>query len=153
ARVLARVHAEAPDAPTCLTAAVRACFARCRWPGNLRQLANVLRTAAILAEGEDAIDIVHLPEDLLADCESESASVSAPESAQTSVHADESAHRRNAHAQDARDENGDARPERLADWQAHLIDDALSRHSGNVSAAARELGLARNTVYRHLRRR
>ncbi|WP_143285807.1 helix-turn-helix domain-containing protein, partial [Burkholderia pseudomallei] len=34
-----------------------------------------------------------------------------------------------------------------------LIDGALDRHRGNVSAAARELGLARNTVYRHLRRR
>ncbi len=153
ARVLARVRAEAPDAPTRLTPAVRACFARCRWPGNLRQLANVLRTAAILAEGEDAIDIVHLPEDLLADCASGSASESESESVRTSVHADESAHRHHAHAQDTRDDNGDARPERLADWQAHLIDDALSRHSGNVSAAARELGLARNTVYRHLRRR
>ncbi|MFP3507672.1 sigma-54-dependent Fis family transcriptional regulator, partial [Burkholderia sp. SIMBA_062] len=92
--------------------------------------------------GEDAIDIVHLPEDLLADCASESGSGSASESesesVRTSVHADESAHCRHAHAQDTRDDNGDARPERLADWQAHLIDDALSRHSGNVSAAARE---------------
>ncbi|WP_421045278.1 helix-turn-helix domain-containing protein [Paraburkholderia sp. A1RI-2L] len=34
-----------------------------------------------------------------------------------------------------------------------LIDDALSRHHGNVSAAARDLGLARNTAYRHPRRR
>jgi transcriptional regulator of acetoin/glycerol metabolism len=33
-----------------------------------------------------------------------------------------------------------------------LIAQTLSRHGGNVSAAARELGLARNTVYRYLRR-
>ncbi|MHA7152817.1 helix-turn-helix domain-containing protein, partial [Burkholderia pseudomallei] len=41
----------------------------------------------------------------------------------------------------------------LQDHQVALIDGALDRHRGNVSAAARELGLARNTVYRHLRRR
>ncbi|WP_310633518.1 sigma 54-interacting transcriptional regulator, partial [Paraburkholderia sp.] len=137
ARVLARVRAEVPDAPTRLTPAVRACFARCRWPGNLRQLANVLRTAAILAEGEAIIDIAHLPEDLLADCAFDPADPPPPHDASAEDH----------------DENADTRPERLADWQAHLIDDALTRHSGNVSAAARELGLARNTVYRHLRRR
>nr|WP_249216140.1 helix-turn-helix domain-containing protein [Burkholderia cenocepacia] len=33
-----------------------------------------------------------------------------------------------------------------------MIDAVLARHGGNVSAAARELGLARNTVYRYLRR-
>ncbi|MBN3800210.1 helix-turn-helix domain-containing protein, partial [Burkholderia sp. Ac-20392] len=40
----------------------------------------------------------------------------------------------------------------LQSHQAAVIDAVLARHGGNVSAAARELGLARNTVYRHLRR-
>ncbi|MEX3825254.1 helix-turn-helix domain-containing protein, partial [Paraburkholderia sp. BR14262] len=44
-------------------------------------------------------------------------------------------------------------PARLSVWQSRLIEETLARHSGNVSAAARELGLARNTVYRHLRQR
>jgi transcriptional regulator of acetoin/glycerol metabolism len=48
----------------------------------------------------------------------------------------------------------DARaPATLHDHQTALLERALARHDGNVSAVARELGLARNTVYRHLRRR
>jgi transcriptional regulator of acetoin/glycerol metabolism len=43
-------------------------------------------------------------------------------------------------------------PSRMEDWQATLIAQTLARLDGNVSAAARELGLARNTVYRYLRR-
>ena len=36
------------------------------WPGNLRQLANVLRTAcAMLAEGEDTLGWEHMPDDLV----------------------------------------------------------------------------------------
>src|ERR1700754_4241711 len=40
-------------------------FAQCRWPGNLRQLANVLRTASIMAEGAQQIEFEDLPEDFL----------------------------------------------------------------------------------------
>ncbi|MDR3097361.1 MAG: sigma-54-dependent Fis family transcriptional regulator [Paraburkholderia sp.] len=154
-RVLAHVQREIHDAPSRITPEVRECFARCRWPGNLRQLANVLRTAAIMAEGEDAIDLVHLPEDLAYDCapaasDDDGASTPATASQETPARASHPATftphapQESAHA---------SRPARLSDWQARLIDDALSRHDGNVSAAARELGLARNTVYRHLRRR
>lgn len=145
ARVLAHVRREIHDAPARITPEVREYFARCRWPGNLRQLANVLRTAAIMAEGEDAIDLVHLPEDLAHDC--------------TPIEHDTGADARDTVAVPplppcAPQESAHAsRPARLSDWQTRLIDDALSRHDGNVSAAARELGLARNTVYRHLRRR
>lgn len=40
----------------------------------------------------------------------------------------------------------------MTEWQAALISQTLDRLDGNVSAAARELGLARNTIYRYLRR-
>jgi sigma-54 dependent transcriptional regulator, acetoin dehydrogenase operon transcriptional activator AcoR len=136
ARMIETVRHDVRDAPRRLTPAVRACFERCRWPGNLRQLATVLRTAAIMAEGEDAIDLEHLPDDLLHDC--------APEPATHDIHAMHDAPRQTSPI---------ARPARLQDWQTTLIEEALARHGGNVSATARELGLARNTVYRHLRRR
>jgi sigma-54 dependent transcriptional regulator, acetoin dehydrogenase operon transcriptional activator AcoR len=42
---------------------------------------------------------------------------------------------------------------RMTEWQAALIEQTLARHGGNISAASRELGLARNTVYRYLRLR
>ncbi|WP_233884403.1 sigma-54-dependent Fis family transcriptional regulator [Paraburkholderia flagellata] len=137
ARMLEIVRREVPGAPSRLTPAVRACFARCRWPGNLRQLASTLRTAAIMAEGEDAIDMEHLPEDLMHDCDP------ASECAQ---------HCGDATA-DGEASDAEREPARLSVWQSRLIEETLARHSGNVSAAARELGLARNTVYRHLRQR
>nr|WP_090686206.1 sigma-54-dependent Fis family transcriptional regulator [Paraburkholderia phenazinium] len=110
-------------------------FRRCRWPGNLRQLANVLRTAAIMAEGAAQIDLEHLPEDFLHDCEG--VADAAGDAAADAAHA----------ASDP-----PSSPARMEDWQTTLIAQTLSRHGGNVSAAARELGLARNTVYRYLRR-
>jgi transcriptional regulator of acetoin/glycerol metabolism len=119
---------------------VLARFEQCRWPGNLRQLANVLRTASIMAEGAEQIEVDDLPDDFLPDC------VDAADAA--SVQA----------ASSGNDVDGAAAgtvrgaPARMEDWQATLIARTLARLDGNVSAAARELGLARNTVYRYLRR-
>ncbi|KVE32470.1 sigma-54-dependent Fis family transcriptional regulator [Burkholderia sp. TSV86] len=128
ARVLARLARREPM-PTRISPAALAALARCRWPGNLRQLTNVLRTAGMFADEAAQIDVEHLPDDFWLDC-------SSPMPRQTTArHPDES-----------------AATLTLQDHQAALIDGALARHRGNVSAAARELGLARNTVYRHLRR-
>jgi sigma-54 dependent transcriptional regulator, acetoin dehydrogenase operon transcriptional activator AcoR len=128
ARIL-KLHGEIEPVPARVSDAVLAHFKRCRWPGNLRQLANVLRTAGIMAEGCAQIDVEHLPEDFLHDC---AVAENAPPPNRT-------ASQQNA-------------PSRMEDWQATLIAQALERHDGNVSAVARELGLARNTVYRYLRR-
>lgn len=132
-----------PHAPKRVSADVLDCFARCRWPGNLRQLANVLRTASIMAEGEDAIGLEHLPEDFFEDCEPATLAVVNPAHAAPAAEvraANDQAHQALASG-------------RLQDWQAALVEATLARLGGNVSAAARELGLARNTVYRHLRKR
>ncbi|MBV8261880.1 MAG: sigma 54-interacting transcriptional regulator, partial [Paraburkholderia sp.] len=139
ARMLGIVRRDVPGAPARLTPAVRACFARCRWPGNLRQLASALRTAAIMAEGEDAIGMEHLPEDLMHDCDPASKCEAPLDPTATD--------------RTCSDPNSAREPARLSVWQSRLIEDTLARHGGNVSAAARELGLARNTVYRHLRQR
>jgi sigma-54 dependent transcriptional regulator, acetoin dehydrogenase operon transcriptional activator AcoR len=130
--------------PLRVSAAVFELFEHCRWPGNLRQLANVLRTAGVMAEGEAQIELEHLPDDFLHDCGA--AHDAAPESA---------ARQGGARKGESRDAVAPphATPSRMQDWQASLIDSTLARHDGNVSATARELGLARNTVYRHLRRR
>jgi transcriptional regulator of acetoin/glycerol metabolism len=121
-------------------------FEQCRWPGNLRQLANVLRTASIMAEGAEQIELEDLPEDFLQDC----ADAPTDESAQPLM-----AHLGNGAGSDGREKPAapmQASPARMEDWQATLIAQTLDRLDGNVSAAARELGLARNTVYRYLRR-
>jgi sigma-54 dependent transcriptional regulator, acetoin dehydrogenase operon transcriptional activator AcoR len=139
AALVTRMLAMQPDSerlPQRVSAAVLARFAQCRWPGNLRQLANVLRTASIMAEGTQQIELDDLPEDFLQDCVDVGARGLAPSPAAGGGHHD-----------DVR-----AAPARMEDWQTSLIARTLARLDGNVSAAARELGLARNTVYRYLRR-
>ncbi|MPT63856.1 sigma-54-dependent Fis family transcriptional regulator [Burkholderia pseudomallei] len=135
ARVLARLARSEPM-PATVSAAVLAAFARCRWPGNLRQMTNVLRTAGMLAEGEARIDVEHLPDDFWLDCDAHARDAAPPRT-----------------CADAAAGAAAVGASTLQDHQVALIDGALDRHRGNVSAAARELGLARNTVYRHLRRR
>ncbi|WP_433696165.1 sigma-54-dependent Fis family transcriptional regulator [Paraburkholderia phenoliruptrix] len=116
-------------------------FMQSRWPGNLRQLANVLRTASIMAEGADQIELDDLPEDFLHDC------------ADAAVNGSASVTLAGGEDQKGAALDPQARtPSRMEDWQATLIAQTLARLDGNVSAAARELGLARNTVYRYLRR-
>ncbi|MFM0391516.1 sigma-54-dependent Fis family transcriptional regulator [Paraburkholderia phytofirmans] len=121
-------------------------FAQCRWPGNLRQLANVLRTASIMAEGADQIELDDLPEDFLQDCIDTAAEPCAqsPATRAGSRFCDE--------VRAAAQTQGQPATSKMEAWQATLIAQTLERLDGNVSAAARELGLARNTVYRYLRR-
>lgn len=141
ARVL-ELQCEGDGVPRRVSPQVLERFMQCRWPGNLRQLANVLRTASIMAEGADQIELDDLPEDFLHDCADAAANDNAPLSLRT--------------CDDAMDNNlasaQTPAPSRMEDWQATLIAQTLARLDGNVSAAARELGLARNTVYRYLRR-
>ena len=150
ARIL-KLHGETEPVPARVSDAVLAHFKRCRWPGNLRQLANVLRTAGIMAEGEAEIDVEHLPDDFLHDCDaavdsalSDCAAAGEPDAARPGVAA--------TAAEPQQSSSPQAPPARMEDWQATLIAQTLARHDGNVSATARELGLARNTVYRYLRR-
>ncbi|MEK7320307.1 MAG: sigma 54-interacting transcriptional regulator, partial [Pseudomonadota bacterium] len=93
------------------------------WPGNIRQLANLLRTAQLMAEGSPEITEDHLPDDFLEDWR----------------------------ARHAAEPNGnDTRPSRLADIESMAILTALKAHDGNISATAKALGVSRNTVYRRI---
>ncbi|MGN7985432.1 sigma-54-dependent Fis family transcriptional regulator [Burkholderia sp. 22313] len=124
-RILARLARSEPM-PTRLATDVLEAFMRHRWPGNLRQMTNVLRTAGMLAEDEAEITLAHLPDDFWLDCGDAPTAEAAPADTREAT--------------------------TLQSHQAAVIDAVLARHGGNVSAAARELGLARNTVYRYLRR-
>ena len=106
-----------------------------RWPGNLRQLSNVLATAIAIARPDTQIRREHLPDDFLDDV-ADLPRAPAPVPTLTSV-ADAPAY--------SADDNGSL--EHLA---TEAMQRALVRHHGNVSAAARELGVSRNTVYRKL---
>ncbi|HCX80151.1 MAG: sigma-54-dependent Fis family transcriptional regulator [Curvibacter sp. RIFCSPHIGHO2_12_FULL_63_18] len=99
------------------------------WPGNLRQYASVLRTAcAMLQDGEDALDWVHMPDDLVEALQLGAAVKTAPlEPAVAQA------------------------PQSLQALGHAAIQQALEAARGNVSLAARQLGISRQTLYRKLR--
>jgi transcriptional regulator of acetoin/glycerol metabolism len=128
----------APDQGITLAPAVAAAFADHPWPGNVRQLVNALRTAcALLDPGERVIDWSHLPDDLLQE-----------------LRADGPRHPQGAAVETAPAEPGStaAGPavERLRDISAQAIHRAIEVSRGNMSEAARRLGISRNTLYRRL---
>jgi len=124
ALVLRILQDECEHGPQAISAPALALLRRHAWPGNLRELASVLRTAALMAEGEVRIGVEHLPDDF------------AVQAAMQPAPADRA--------------TGDAEAVAgcMRDWEAARIREALARHGGNVSAAARELGVSRNTIYR-----
>jgi len=104
-------------------------FSQYWWPGNVRQLKNEVQRAVALSAPGSAIEPAHLSPEILA------TQIAAPAGA-------------------------GPRPLRPAAKLAHAVEQverdviqaALDRSSGNVSEAARVLGLTRRGLYLKLRR-
>ncbi|MBB6367520.1 transcriptional regulator of acetoin/glycerol metabolism [Xanthomonas sacchari] len=98
------------------------------WPGNLRQLRNVLRTAAVLC-ADGVIRIPNLPQEIV-DADSGPCLLGD-----------------DAHA-------ADGVPGRVAldSAERSVLQQQLERHRWNVSRTADALGISRNTLYRKLRK-
>jgi transcriptional regulator of acetoin/glycerol metabolism len=122
----------------CLTIAsdVMRLFERCTWPGNFRQLGNLLRTAAAMVDDDGEIRCEHLPDDFFDDLRKSETQPQAAAPAATT------------------DEAPSALPSqqgtRLQDVAAQAIAATLAQCGGNVSAAARALGVSRATLYRKM---
>jgi transcriptional regulator of acetoin/glycerol metabolism len=106
-----------------------------RWPGNLRQLHSLLRTVcALLDPDEHTLDWHHLPDDMAQDLQSiaQQTEQAAPSSAlPTPIAAP-----------------GEANLRRLSD---QAIQQVIQSTQGNMSEAARRLGISRNTLYRRVK--
>ncbi len=152
------------DAPA-LSPQVLDLFKRYRWPGNIRQLANVLRTAAIMSDGELQITYGHLSDDFLEDAERSAAHdpVAAPA---LPIAIDTrpppglppfgAGFEPGAVAPDAlphtcHEGGAPAAASTLEQAEIEIIRAALESASGNISAASKQLGISRNTIYRKLR--
>jgi len=99
-------------------------FKQHKWPGNFRQMANLLRTAMVMAEDCGEIRLEHLPEDFFEDVETRQLGI-APALAATT------------HAS-------------LETLALDVIKEKLDACGGNIAATARALGVSRNTIYRKL---
>jgi DNA-binding NtrC family response regulator len=99
----------------------------CEWPGNVRQLENVIERALALGGGRRRIEVDDLPPDMR--------SAAAPPGLEPTL-----------------PESGVDLPALVLDFERQLIDQALARTEGNRGAAARLLGLKRTTLVEKLRR-
>ena len=125
------VTAESNGNPFTVSPEVMELFKRHNWPGNFRQLTNLLRTAMVMAGPDRVVRIEHLPDDFLEDV-----AAMPPVSARKSVESSPSP----------------MSSSKLEDIELQTIQRALDEHRGNVSAAARALGVSRNTIYRKLQK-
>ena len=95
------------------------------WPGNLRQLSHVLRTAvALLDPQQTRISWSHMPDDLVE--ELRELALREPAAPQPPV-------------------------QNLSELSIKAIGQALENCRGNVSAASRQLGISRQTLYRRIK--
>lgn len=99
-------------------------FNRHPWPGNLRQLSNVIQVALALAD-DNIIGTEHLPDDFFADLGMDSDEL----------------------------ETGAACDDKVALHVTQDLNELLQAAGGNISQLAKRLGVSRNTLYKRLRER
>jgi len=104
---------------------ILALFKQHKWPGNFRQLTNLLRTAIVMAGDEQEIGLRHMPDDFLDDIDTTPVSDAGIST-----------------------EKMMAIGTNLEEMEQSVILKSLEAHGGNVSATARALGVSRNTIYR-----
>lgn len=96
------------------------------WPGNLRQFSHVLRTAVALMEPQQfRINWSHMPDDLVDELRG---------------------------LEFAQAKKSEQPVQNLDELSMKAINQALENCRGNVTAAARQLGISRQTLYRRLKR-
>ena len=93
------------------------------WPGNVRQMHTVIRTAMAMVDDGETVERRHLPEDFLAQLEQGTAPSAAYVSSIDS----------------------------LEKIESYAIQETIRHNHGNISAAARQLGVSRTTLYRKLK--
>ncbi len=102
-------------------------FRQHKWPGNFRQLTNLLRTAVIMAGDEHEIGLRHMPDDFMDDIDNAGPAEGAPDTTRLLPSG-----------------------ANLEEMEHSVILRTLEANGGNVSATARALGVSRNTIYRKM---
>jgi sigma-54 dependent transcriptional regulator, acetoin dehydrogenase operon transcriptional activator AcoR len=132
-----------------VSADVMALFHTYAWPGNFRQLHNLLRTAVVMVGGDGVIERHHLPDDFLDEVKQAQYHREAPAgtpAAQGFALAGPAPAAGLAPA--AASADAAAPQHSLQDVALSTMAAVLRQHKGNVSAASKALGVSRNTIYR-----
>jgi hydrogenase-4 transcriptional activator len=108
----------------------------CDWPGNVRQLCNEVQR--IVARAEDGAVIT--PENLSPELKRTSMPINPPATSTVSAFPGTTI------------EAGQSLADAMETLERQMISDAMRRHNGNVTRAARELGLTRRGLYLKLER-
>jgi transcriptional regulator with PAS, ATPase and Fis domain len=128
------IEAQHINGPKTLAGGVWDIFDRHPWPGNIRELRNVLRSCLVMASGREILPC-DLPVDFLREMnntnqEEEGDQVVSP-LAQSQLPVERKA---------------------LVEWETDAIRSALAKTSGNISESARQLGITRATLYHKMAR-
>ena len=95
------------------------------WPGNLRELDSLLKVSALMAQGEETLELVHVPSHLA---------------------------KKLTEAQSTLEEMTDV--SEIRDMRSTVEDKLVQTYQanqGNISKTSRMLGVSRNTIYRKLK--
>lgn len=103
---------------------VTAVFVDYKWPGNVRELENCVERAVLTAT-DDTMRIANIPPNLRS----------------LAADAVKAEHR------DEEDRVGKTLSEMVADYERNILETAVERNHGNLSAAARSLGLSPRMMY------
>jgi DNA-binding NtrC family response regulator len=136
AQILAQLQAKHRTQPVTMTRAALAALRRYPWPGNIRELRNVLEMAAVLRSGK-SVRLRDLPAPL-------SAAALSPAALSLSAGAQPADGRRAGAAVEI------SLDQPLRRSLAQIIEAALALEGGNRSLAARRLGISARTIQRHL---
>jgi hydrogenase-4 transcriptional activator len=116
----------------------------CDWPGNVRQLTNEIQRIVARAEDGTVITPNHLSPELLRVAPSATSAVASHASLTHASLASSAASEAIA--------QGLTLADAMAELERRMIAEALRKHNGNISRAARELGLTRRGLYLKLGR-
>jgi transcriptional regulator of acetoin/glycerol metabolism len=112
-------------------------FLKHPWPGNIRQLRNLLKTAAFMSTNS-VITVEDLPPDFLAEIDpmknNGTKNTDLPWEEEASNVAPVMTHT----------------PSALADWEEQAVLSALQTSNWNVSLAAKKLNITRSTLYQKI---
>jgi len=109
------------------------CLTEYTWPGNIRELRNVIRSAFAICD-ESLIRLADLPEGL------QQATTAAPERA------------RGAEARDTAPSHPAPTTNPLATAERDTLLQVIRANHGNLCTTAKQLGMSRNALYRRLKR-